>query len=566
MGYTFIKSDKEFLIDDIGCKKVIRYKDIIAIENFNDKFINDKIFFQDDEFIIILDGVIFNFKDLSNKNGIHDNINLIKKLFKRDGIRFIKELRGNFSGIIYSKSDDLYYAFTNHLGNKFCFYSLEDKNEIVSTDIFEIVKYRKRMGLNVNEDNDGINLMLTFGYMFYNKTLIKQVKKILPGCYLKSYNGSMIEEEYYKYDNTNIQTMSEDVAMREMNERFLSSIKLSFNKDLEYGYDHLGFLSGGMDSRMILIAAHSLGYKNINCITFSENYSLDELISREIANDFKFNGIIKSLNNGLYLENIDKCIESNSGEIVYCGAAHAVDSISKINLDRYGMIHNGNLADIMHGDYISADKHTKINMTNWAYSKRLYSTIEHLQKEAEKLYLNEEHFAIYNRGINGILNGSISLYDKLETAEDFMDPDIVDFSMQLDPKYKYRENLFIKMVNKYYPEAVKYKWQRWNARPKDKYINLMEGNFGRVYKRLSKEYYSLIYKEDRLNMNPFDVWYKNNINLKNTIEGRYSEKIDLVSDSIIRKNCIELFENGCFTEKAQVITVLEVLDRINKIK
>jgi hypothetical protein len=61
---------------------------------FVSKFNNDKIFKDDDDIFVCIDGAILNAKDLRNKYVVSNNFKLTKKMYKKNGSSFINEFRG----------------------------------------------------------------------------------------------------------------------------------------------------------------------------------------------------------------------------------------------------------------------------------------------------------------------------------------------------------------------------------------------------------------------------------------------------------------------------------------
>ncbi|GAB6168157.1 hypothetical protein JCM1393_06170 [Clostridium carnis] len=565
-GTTLVVTEIDFNEENLLTKDYIKKDNFIIYKNFNGKFYKDKIFKDDNNLLVAIDGVILNNNELQKKYIAKDNFELINKMYIKQGIKFVDELRGNFYGLIYDYEKEEWNVFTNHLGNKPVYRYFDDKSKtfIVSSDLFDLIKVLKELKLEATLDELGAYYLLTFGYMLLDTTLIKEIKKIDPGTIITYKNNSIIKNQYYFLDNENYLTDSEDKIIDNMYELFNTSIKQSFNKDNEYGYKHISYLSGGLDSRIIGVAAKSLGYSDITTLTFSENYSRDEKIAREIAADLNFESIFKSLNNGNFLKDIESAVDANFGQIIYSGAAHLLDATRSINLKPYGFLHNGNLADVMHGDYIEGTNHTKPSLINWAYSSRLINKVAHVEDEIRNKYGNEEKFAIYNRGINAIYNGSISMLDEVETCEPFTHYDAVSYCSRMEPKYKYKENIFLKMIQKHYPEATQYKWQKWNLKPTAANAKFMGTFAGKVFRVLDARIQ--MHSSQSNNMNPFDKWYNNNESLREFINGYLKENIDVLSPYVELKNdCKEIYQNGSITEKTQVMTLIQFIKRINKI-
>lgn len=554
---NYEKNDK---YDYISNEKFIAYK------NFNKKFDKEKIFNESKDLVSIIDGVILNNDRLNIEYSSKNNFELVSKMYLKKGIDFVNDLSGNFYGIIYDKVKDELYVFTNHLGNKPVYYYFDKKEEnfVVSSDLFELVKVLKNLNIKVSLDELGAYYMLTFGYMISDSTLIKEIKKIEPGTILSFKDNNMNLKQYYFLDNENYLKDSEEEIIHNMNELFRDSVDMAFRKDRENGYKHVAYLSGGLDSRMISVVAKSLGYDDITTITFSENYSRDEKIARKIAADFKLNSIFKSLNNGEFLKEIDKAVSANFGQNVYSGAIHLVSANEIINFDNFGFIHNGNLADVMHGDYIDAPKHTKPELHNWMYSRRLKDKVEHISKFVNEKYGNEERFAVYNRGINGMYNGSVSSLDISETSEPFTNHALVEYCSRMRPEHKYKEALFLKMIQKYYKEATNYKWQKWNLRPTEFNTKFMGTFAGKVFRVVDGQI-QLHFSQSK-NMNPFNKWYSENDSLRNFINDYIKDNFWLLENyPEIKKDCEILVREGNVTEKTQIMTLLNFIKRIRNI-
>lgn len=565
-GSTLLVSRNKVNLENVKFQSIIEEDTFMLYRNYNKKFENEKIFQKHKDLIIVIDGVILNSKELVNKYAGINLTETIYKMFQSNGIRFVDELRGNFYGFIYEEKSNTWYAFTNHLGNKPLYYYYNKEREIfcVSSDLFDIVSIMKKLNIQVELDELGAYYMLTFGYMLMDTTMISEVKKVEPGTILTYVDKKLSKEEYYFIDNEDYINDSEDKIISNMYEFFNISIDQSFRKDVENGYKHISYLSGGLDSRMIGIVAKEMGYDNITTLTFAENNSRDEKIARSIAADYKFENIFKSLNNGNFLNKIEEAVDANFGQIIYSGAVHLLDATNSINLEPYGFLYNGNLADVMHGDYIEGLEHTKPSLSNWAYSSRLLNKVDFVQDRIIKKYGNEEKFAIYNRGVNAIYNGSISMLDTMETCEPYTHQDIVKYFTKMPPKYKYKEALFLKMIQKYYPKATDYKWQKWNVKPTSFNTKFMMTFFGKVYRVLDGKIQSLTTQSN--NMNPFDKWYENNEQLREFITLYLKENINYLDKYPgLKKDCIMILDNGKLIEKTQVMTLIQFIKRINEV-
>lgn len=92
--------------------------------NTLDRFLDDKVFYQDDEYVIITEGVILNKSDLIKRFDVTSLVELIIVLYKEKGSEFFSDFRGPFSGAFYDKQRENWTVWTNQTGESAVFYYL----------------------------------------------------------------------------------------------------------------------------------------------------------------------------------------------------------------------------------------------------------------------------------------------------------------------------------------------------------------------------------------------------------------------------------------------------------
>lgn len=552
-----------------------RRKDLIIekIEDKNDKyyierrtinkFLNDKVFFENKDFIVLTEGVILNRKQLEKEYNKKNFFETVISMYENIGENFFKEFRGSFSGALYDKNKDKWIIYTNHFGDKQIFYYKNNGNFIIGSEVTYITNYLKNNGLSYSFNTNGAYMLLTYGYMLEDNTLIKEIKKLIAGHYITIEKGIFKIKRYFEIDNEPDYSLKEDEIVDEMDKLFRKAIRLEFEKDLEYGYRHLASLSGGLDSRMTVWIAHEEGYDNLLVYTFSQSDYLDEKIAKKIAADLKYEFFFKALDNGLYLINNDiirRQVEINFGDVLYSGNAHVRSFTDIINSDIFGLVHTGQLGDVIVGTYSSKPYHQKnFDLLSGSFSEYLRDKIKSI--ELNKEYKNEEEFKMYNRGFNGILQGNLPFQEYTEVISPFLDVDFFNFCMKIPLKYRYNHKIYFKWILKKHPKAAKYKWEKIKAKITTPTINI----FGRtipITQILRKIMVKAIFKNSLntkyYSMNPLDYWYRNNIKLKEYFDRKYHEnkkvfKVEKeLSDDVER-----LYKNGNVVEKTQVLTLLE---------
>ena len=151
-------------------------------------------------------------------------------------------------------------------------------------------------------------------------------------------------------------------------------------------------------------------------------------------------------------------------------------------------------------------------------------------------------------------------YEFFETAEPYLDFDVVDYASKIPPEYKYKEKLFLMMIEKFYPNAAKFKWEKWRMRPTLRNFKIYNGLPYKIYMKFYRKFLHLL--TPSYSMNPFDYWYRTNSSLRAFLEDRYRENIDLVEDSNLRSDCSLLFLKGNVWEKHLAISYLELLKEL----
>ena len=156
-----------------------RFNAYYRVEN---RFKNDQLFRKDEKSVLFHDGIVLNLSELKKEIAANSIEEIISKL----GIeRFIGKIIGPNCGIYYEADSNELIAYTNQTGDAPIFYYKDHSFLIVSNDfnlIYNLLVINK-IPYELNE-NAAIALM-SYGYMIDDSTMIKSVKRISAGYYLK---------------------------------------------------------------------------------------------------------------------------------------------------------------------------------------------------------------------------------------------------------------------------------------------------------------------------------------------------------------------------------------------
>lgn len=190
-GFTNEENDQaracSELINHRGNEKIKIFKEKNWISFFYElRISNEKNFYYDDAFLILIDGKIYNLKEISKKYNIeYQNFNELEtfsSLFSKLNTGIIGELNGMFSILIIDKKKNKIYAIKDKLGLKPFFYFYDNDELIISSEAKSILK--KKDSCKIDYQSSLASIFLC-GRPPYGKTHFKNVFDIEQSNYLE---------------------------------------------------------------------------------------------------------------------------------------------------------------------------------------------------------------------------------------------------------------------------------------------------------------------------------------------------------------------------------------------
>lgn len=536
--------DKKLLVENL------EYDDVKIQRRTIKKFLDDKVFYQDKNFLIVTEGAIFNKLELIKKYQKKDFKETIIEMYNKNGETFFNEFRGSFSGIFIDKKNNKNLVYGDHIGSKLIFYYQKDNKTIIASDVNWILNTLKLNNLEYSLDEIGIYSLLTFGFMISEFTLFSEIKKLFPGNYLKVEGNSIESKVFHRFKREEMDNYDEKECVEKLDSLFKKAIKYQVDKNKEYEYLDLAPLSAGYDTRMVNLQLKEVGAKEIYNLTYSETDNNDEIIPKFLARNWGNHFLFKALDNGKSLFYLDEVTKRNMGMVFYAGGAQVYDSFHLLNFEKFGIIHTGMLGDgypEFSGKYIFG---------NWVTSKML---LDKLKKLISNDIFDEdgEIFITYNRGFNGMNMGQpLLVQEYTESYAPFQDVDWLEYYLSIPQekrKNRYIENIWLKEK---FPLEASYPI---NGVKIDEFKFSVLGK-KRTLKEIINYIKKKIVKVERKGMNPLDYWYEKNDELKNFMSVYYQKNIfRLNSYPEIQKDVEKLFESKKIIEKIQVLSLLSAL-------
>ncbi|MCS7459890.1 asparagine synthase-related protein [Paenibacillus doosanensis] len=540
-------------------KNEIKNSKYIIKRNTLNKFLDDKVFCENDKYIVIIEGVILNKSEIISNYSSGNFFNSIISMFENKGEDFFKDFKGSFSGAFHNKTTDEWIIFTNQIGDNQVFYYYEGGNFIVGSEVNYIVETLNKENVNYNVDEQAIYSLLTYSFVIDDRTVINEIKRIDAGSYIKISPYHFRKKIYFELTTNkyNLQDLAMDDLVDKLDEMYVDAVRLEYLKDREYNYQHLVELSGGLDSRMNLWVAHELGFNNILAITYSKSGYLDARIAEKIALKLQKNWFFKSLDDPNIIYDIDENIRMNFGLNGYFNVTKSNAAYKILNFNNIGICHTGQLGDVIVSSYLKTTIDARPHKFNFAESTKL---IDRLDVSFLEQYDSEEMFAMNVRGFRGILNSHLIRKNYFETTSPFLDIDFLEFCMSIPLKYRLNHKLYKYWLKKKYPAACQFVWEktglRVNANDFEIFLRRLVSRGPDKLKRMM----GIKVKAKANTMNPYDFWYHNNIEIKKFMDEYFEKEIDEYEiTDMLRKDMRFLYNCGSAFEKSQVLTVLSAL-------
>ena len=278
---------------------------------------------------IIFNGEIFNFQSLRNdlkQKGVsffsESDTEVLLKLYILEKENCLNRLNGFFAFCIYDKQEQSFFLARDRFGIKPLLYLFDEDKFLFASEMKSMLKY----GIEKTLDYSSLSMYLQLNYIPAPDTIFKNVKKLMPGHFLKVSQKQLLIEQYYQIpfdqDKSDHPSLSYKEAKRQFKELLEASVQRRLIADVPLG----AFLSGGIDSSVVtaLASKHKPDLHTFS-IGFKDEPFFDETeYARLVARHCKTEHTVFSLtNDDLYahvnsiLDYIDEPFADSSAIAVY---------------------------------------------------------------------------------------------------------------------------------------------------------------------------------------------------------------------------------------------------------
>ncbi len=466
----------------------------------NSKFSNEKVSFENGDYVVVFDGVILNSTSLFKKFCCCDNAELLLSLFNHYGTEMVMYTKGSYALSIWDKKQNKVFITNDLLSKRAIYYHVSDSGVCFAGSYYDLLDLLAPTGYIPKTNISAVEAMSSQGYLKGNETYLKDV------FYLNAFESIVVDlksnaSEVIKHKPKKTPVpQNEDEVIDKFDALFTNAVKLQFEKNKEYGYQQASTISGGMDSRACLLKGINVGYKNdIVCFSYAQSNSLDFQISQQIAIDYGLDYLFYPMDSAVFIPRHKETMNRNECQQRSVGSTAAAKMADLLNTNNFGIIHTGLLGGELLGDIISTTGN--VNKQAEAFHKAINIL---LGTKINPDTISYDFSALLDQ-LRACQNFSYMFLHCCEVFSPFLDEDLFMFVSQLESSLLYGRKLYIKWMRKYIPNpyVLTHSCCPADAAP----LKIV----------VTKAFYAVQRKltgKSTREMNPFDFWFNNSLEFK----------------------------------------------------
>lgn len=487
--------------------------------------------YEDVNIILLFEGLVLNEEELLHKYCVASLETLICLLYNTRIDSLSTELYGEFAIAIYNKEAKTLHVQNDLLSKKSVFYMNHGKSFTFSTSFFELCDYAKENNAPLTVDEIGTRMMIYSGAFYEEYTYFKEVRWLVAFRYISVFCVPQlipINPVFDTYSAT--EYSSEEVLIEKIHELFSEGCRYQCRVNQRYGCKQVFTLSGGMDSRAVLLTAMESGFLPDITFTCAESGSLDQIIATNVAEMFGIQHYFYSLNGGNFIKRRDAIIGANEGQMYYAGATGCYDTIESLDLSNSVVIHTGCSGGEVMGDICSrGGESNNLELYLRLVEKLRIPNKEHARELAEKFskrhqtYNEFENVNDVRRCLNFAKTASVKVY----AISPFLYEPFFAFVSSVPYAMKEFRNVYRKWYRSKFVIGIRTTSENINI--EQPLLRRIANIVYRVKSRTAKEVTKITKKKNQYDMNPMQLWMDQNPRVKEYIEQTHRNECDLLA-------------------------------------
>ena len=467
---------------------------------------------EDNNLIIVFNGVIFNYKKLRDILSIEGyeffsdgDTEVLLKCYMHYGEGMLNHLDGVFSFVIYDRNSREFFCARDRLGIKPFYYTYTKDAFAFSSNTKGFINDRKNFSINKKSLHHQFTL---HSVVPAPDTILSNIFKLDPGSFAKvSSDGKISKTKYYSFNHIKLNTKNNDREIVEETDRLLLKAieKRFYTADVDVGV----LLSGGLDSSLIVSMASKHNLSDINTFsigfpTIGKEEGNEFYYSDKVSKQFKTNHHKYNISQDELFESLDDVVKAMPEPMFSQDSAAFYLLAKKVSL-KQKVVLSGQGADELFGGYFWYKKMYQTEGTSVEKFTQHYFDREHNDycKMINKSFINTDYSLSLIEKLYDDQRTDISFLDKtlridlstliiddpvkrvdsmtmshgLETRVPFLDRDLVEFVLSIPSLTK------LKNDGKYYLKKIAEKYLDDELIYRDKFyfpvppLKIIQGQF-----------------------------------------------------------------------------------------
>jgi len=233
---------------------------------------------------IVYNGEVYNYLEIRRtleKKGYRFNSNtdteVILKAYEEYGEQCLKMFNGMFAFAIWDMRNNTLFIARDRIGIKPLYYYYKNENLIFSSEMKAILLHDIKKEIEIQS----LNSFLTYRFIPSNKTMVKGIKKLMPGYYMKLNAGKLEIKKYWDMV-WEIENKPENYYLNLLNKLLKNSVEMRLKSDVPLG----AYLSGGIDSSLVVAINSQLRETPVETFTVGYGHETDEFKYARIISDY----------------------------------------------------------------------------------------------------------------------------------------------------------------------------------------------------------------------------------------------------------------------------------------
>ncbi|HEX8040557.1 MAG TPA: asparagine synthase (glutamine-hydrolyzing) [Chryseosolibacter sp.] len=275
---------------------------------------NQPMWDESGRYAIVFNGEIFNYrqlrKELTDKGAVFrsdSDTEVLLRLYISLKEGCLEKLNGFFSFCVYDKAEQTFFIARDRYGVKPLLYLHDEDKFIFASEMKAMLKY----GVEKTLDHTSLFTYLQLNYIPAPDTIFRQIKKLLPGHFMKIAGRQLVMGRWYRIPYDAGAAKANPVSYSDAQKTFATLLEEAVRDRLVADVPLGTFLSGGIDSSVItgLASRHKPDLHTFSIGFRDEKFFDESAYARLVARHFRTDHSLFLLTNKDLLEHVDAILD-----------------------------------------------------------------------------------------------------------------------------------------------------------------------------------------------------------------------------------------------------------------